>query len=92
LGIPSFKIAAAHRDPQRDTNRQAPATTADLGDFHLPDSPPKAKLPVIGSRIRGDPVDQAAVTEAMDTEKRDPVEEKGVTAGTKTASDMTVGP
>jgi len=58
----------------------------------LPDSPPKAKLPVIGSRIRGDPVDQAAVTEAMSKEKRDPVEEKGVTAGTKTASDMTVSP
>jgi len=37
-------------------------------------------------------VDQAAVTEAMDKEKRDSVEEKGVTAGTKTASDMTVSP
>jgi hypothetical protein len=74
LGIPSFKIAAAHRDPQRDTNPQAPATTADLGDFHLPDSPPKAKLPVIGSHIRGDPMDQAdqvAETEAMGKEKRD---------------------
>ena len=61
-------------------------------DFHLPDSPSKAKLPVIGSRIRVNPADQAAVTEAMGEEKRDWVEEKGVTATGKNASDMTVSP
>ena len=58
----------------------------------MPDSPPEAKLPVIGSHIRGDPAGQAAVTEAIGKEKRDPVEKKGVTAGTKNASDMTVSP
>jgi len=76
--------------------RHNPASTSNIcgtpEDFHLPDFLSEAKLPVIGSRIRGDPVDQAAVTEAMGKEKRDPVEEKGVTAGTKTASDMTVSP
>ena len=74
------------------TSQHLATSTGVPEDFHLPDSPSKAKLPVIGSHIRGDPVDQAAVTEAMDKEKRDSVEEKGVTAGTKTASDMTVSP
>jgi hypothetical protein len=92
LGVPSCKprLLIVIRSATYSGKHQQQLRTSE--DFHLPDSPPKAKLPVIGSRIRGDPTDQAAVTEAIGKEKRDPVEEKGVTAGKKTASDMTVSP